>query len=128
VPYPKPQTWEFTLEPLGAPELKVVCRDPMGLPASQLLRLQRAAPIMMRLQRGIPPEPGEDWAIVAMDEAVRGTIVEWNLPYPDGHPRAGEVIPLDSDDPLGPLPGEVYRLILEQVGRRLMAPPKSAAG
>ena len=157
MPYQKAEEFEFTLEDVGCPELWVRMRDPKELNYREQRRAQQAQFILMRVQRSggrYAPTPDEDFAITAMDEVVRKCLVAWNLPYSDDwdvEALRGMVIPLASpryetkvdpdtgeeaavlvaageDDPLGPLPAPVLAAIVQEVGKKLVSPSKSAAG
>jgi hypothetical protein len=147
MPYPKADLFEFTLESIGAPEFKLTCADPANLPWSIQRKAQQAQFIMMRLIKGnVVPGQDEDWALTIWDEVLHAVLKGWNLPYPEGHPREGEVIPLclpepavfDADgklvkaavdgeaDPFGAIPTPAWGVLVEEVGRRLTAAPKRA--
>ncbi len=130
MPYPKPEEWTLSLDEAGCPELSITFRDPRSLPGRHQVRLQEAAFILARAARGIVPERQDDWAVRLLHDLIPTLIIRWNLPYPEGHPRAGEVIPLDQPDvepdPFGELPGDVYQLVVREVSRRISQPPKSA--
>lgn len=128
MPYPKPETWKLKLDEIGAPDLEITLSDPRSAAASVQRKVQKAHIVIQRLARGILPAPEDDWAVTAMEDVVLASLVEWNLPYPDGHPKAGLIIPIrataEEPDPLGVLPGDVYGYVLGQVGMRLLQPPK----
>lgn len=131
MPYPKGETITFDLGAIGAPEYTVTARDPATLAWGERRRVEQAQLIIMRLTRGnLAPDASDDWALSAMDEIIRKVVVSWTLPYPEGHPNAGNLIPLHSPeeepDPLGVIPTDAYSVITEEVGKRLTAPSKRA--
>lgn len=132
-PYPAAETWTFSLESIGAPELEIVCTEPRSVSVREQRRLQQAQMILQRYMiRGEVPPAEQDWTLQAMDDLLRKTVRSWNLPYPEDHPRKGQVIPLNDPeaeaDPFGALPGEVYQVVVQEVGKRLLLPPKRPTG
>ena len=119
--------WTFDLASVDCPEFEVTCVDPHTLPTTVRRAAEHAGMVVQRVvkRQDVPDEAFED-ATGHIETLARRVLRRWNLPYPEGHPKAGEIVPLDGTetDPLGVIPGYVAGAICQEVGRRLFAVPK----
>lgn len=126
--YPVKDLVEFDLGSVDAPDLWIKMASPDTISAGDVLRLQKAQLIMMRLGKGNKvPKEEDDWVVTCLHDLLPKVIKEWNLPYPGGHEKEGEVIPLNGVSSFDPIPGFVYAQIIKEVTNRLMAEPKRSS-
>lgn len=96
MPYREESTWSFDLSDIDCPELRVTARDPLDLPSTYQRKVGQAWVFFDRARKD-PREQIPTWAVTAMEDLIRESIIDWNLPYPKRHPQAGQVIPLTFD-------------------------------